>query len=1024
MKYIFFKSLILRTPSYSYEDYQDKSYYDLLHDPFFKAALFVANKKFFRELKKRSFDHNLLNQKELNTLKKYFNRACFRPTPFGLFSTIGITDWNDHNNITINSSQVKPHIFIDYSVINEYAFDSNVVARSKDKYKVNGSMYEVFNDYRYVKYSRCSGDKRREFSMAFFEKSHILKCLLQFCESARSIEEIHIFLKSRIPTLQNEIQDFIDILINEQILVEELASTITGKDYLERLIDFYTDDFAAPDNLAALKNCIADLKTITNDSLEKLGTYTDQLGEMLPISKETDELFYVITERLGIKNAVNPTQQQSILDGLICLDKLIPYCPLEQLEKFKGLFSKKFEHKETPLLKALDPEVGIGYEDLESIYNKNELIEGVNFEKENSNLRNINWTDVHSLLFSKWPRLQNNTTVAVLTITDEELKSVELRKKEFDYPPSLSIVFRNVANKIYLEQAGGISAATLLGRFSVCSEAVNSFIKEVAKQEQEINKEVIFAEIAHVCNEHVANINRRDHLRDFEIPVLVGSSLPLDRQIQLSDLTVSIRNGRIVLRSKKYNAEVIPRLSSAFNYNKNDLPVFRFLCDLQYQGIKSNFKLNLSQFFPGLDFYPRVEYKDLILELASWNIAQCNILPIKKAEQSSRYSMFVALAKKINLPRYFSLCRFDNEIVFDQDSIDSINLLLDSIEVTDGIRLTEVLENPQTTGIVKDENGKCYINQFVASLHLDHSIFKDSLCKPNAERKNNVKVNFLPGSEWLYFKIHCHPVSSNRLLSKILLPLLNKLVAQKKIVKWFFIRYEETGYHLRLRIQILTPDIGEVINIFNSSFKRVYEKGIISGFQLDVYNREIERYSAKLIEFVENCFAVSSVFILNSIGSTVKELGDTGIELPMIVVAAEVLLSAFNYTLENKILLFEELYLAFFKEFGERKELKIDLEKKYTSVINDVKVIYKTKDDILPRQLKKYVLEFSQAAALLAAETRKIKYQSVNKLLCDIMHMHLNRIFIENQRRQELVSYYILFRFYKSLYFKEKNQHN
>jgi thiopeptide-type bacteriocin biosynthesis protein len=379
------------------------------------------------------------------------------------------------------------------------------------------------------------------------------------------------------------------------------------------------------------------------------------------------------------------------------------------------------------------------------------------------------------------------------------------------------------------------------------------------------------------------------------------------------------------------------------------------------------------------------------------------------------------MARAINLPRYFSLCRFDNEIIFDLDSSESINLLLDSVESTDSIRLTEVLENPQSPGIVKDERGKCYVNQFVASLYLGHSVFSESLCKPNTERKNNVRANFLPGSEWLYFKIHCHPVSSNRLLSKILLPLLNKLVSQKKIVKWFFIRYEETGYHLRLRIQILNPEIGEVINIFNSSFKRIYEKGIISGFQLDVYNREMERYSAKLIEFVENYFAISSVLVSNSIGTAVQGLADTGIELPLIVVSAELLLDAFNLTLEEKIFLFEELYLAFFKEFGERKELKIDLEKKYTSVINDVKLVYQTKNEVLPKRLKKYAVEFMRSAELLAAETKKIKYQHINKLLCDLLHMHLNRIFIENQRRQELVSYYILFRFYKALYFKERN---
>jgi len=77
----------------------------------------------------------------------------------------------------------------------------------------------------------------------------------------------------------------------------------------------------------------------------------------------------------------------------------------------------------------------------------------------------------------------------------------------------------------------------------------------------------------------------------------------------LSDLWVRYENNEIILESKKLGKRVIPRLSSAYNYNHSDLPVFRFLCDLQHQSIQSNLTLNLSSLFPALTFIHALNIK-------------------------------------------------------------------------------------------------------------------------------------------------------------------------------------------------------------------------------------------------------------------------------------------------------------------------------------------------------------------------------------------------------------------------------
>jgi hypothetical protein len=230
----------------------------------------------------------------------------------------------------------------------------------------------------------------------------------------------------------------------------------------------------------------------------------------------------------------------------------------------------------------------------------------------------------------------------------------------------------------------------------------------------------------------------------------------------LSDLYVSVNNNnRVVLKSKSLNAIIVPRLSTAFNYMNSELSVFRFLCDLQYQGIKSNFKLDLSNFFPGLKFYPRVVYKKAILCLATWYLDEKDIEFIKKTPSPEWYPAFQQLALAIRLPIHFALIQHDNYLVFDRTKPEDIELLLDTIKNYTSITLQEfILEEDATQSpVVLGDTGKPLIGQYIASLYQEENIYeflRDSGVDP-------VKVsqqNPLQGTEWVYFKIYCHPVAA------------------------------------------------------------------------------------------------------------------------------------------------------------------------------------------------------------------------------------------------------------------------
>ena len=95
---------------------------------------------------------------------------------------------------------------------------------------------------------------------------------------------------------------------------------------------------------------------------------------------------------------------------------------------------------------------------------------------------------------------------------------------------------------------------------------------------------------------------------------------------------LSIKNGKLILRSKKHNKEVIPHLTNAHNYSNNSLPIYHFLCDYSNQNIRTSLFFDWGGLSKIYDFLPRVEYENIILSKAQWKINSEQIKIFNSAE--------------------------------------------------------------------------------------------------------------------------------------------------------------------------------------------------------------------------------------------------------------------------------------------------------------------------------------------------------------------------------------------------------
>lgn len=126
-----------------------------------------------------------------------------------------------------------------------------------------------------------------------------------------------------------------------------------------------------------------------------------------------------------------------------------------------------------------------------------------------------------------------------------------------------------------------------------------------------------------------------------------------------------------------------------------------------------------------------------------------------------------------------------------------------------------------------------------------------------------IQRKFIPGSQWLYFKIYTGVKTADEVLAHTIRPFLRELYAERWIDGSFFIRYNDPDFHIRLRLHIdQFENYAPIFRRFEMSFQPLVENGAVIRVLCDTYVREIERYGADTMEPVERLFGIDSGAIL------------------------------------------------------------------------------------------------------------------------------------------------------------------
>jgi lantibiotic biosynthesis protein len=1023
--YSFHPNLVLRTPRNPYgSNAFDQS---VASNPAFLESLFLASPVLTDEISKLS-GKAITEKKMMLSLNKYRLRAATRCTPFGLFSGCNVVNWaNSETNIVLNEDCIKRHTRLDMHYACALAQHLALLdcIKSQLTYYPNNSLYLLGDELRYIEYKYEGGRRKHQISAVFH--SAYLETIVKQAAGGITIAAMKQLLVNDYIT-DEDAQFFIDELLEAQVLVSELEPAITGDEFIYQIIRSLQRIYAISSNpelgsiISILQQVIVMLEHIDAQQVNHPDAYLciQNMLKELEIPFEANKLFQTDTIKTTHAVSVDDSIRQQISTALEVLNRLSPVSDSNQLTAFAARFTERYENKEIPLLEALDTETGLGYPE-KSGNDTTPLVDNVYLPQTKTQAASIQWGLVEHLLNEKLNAAMKHGHFTV-ELSDADLAPFKAADWS-NLPPSMSVMFRLTGGEqpVFIESVSGSSAANLLGRFAHADKAIEELVNNITTEEQDRNPAIIFAEIIHLPESRIGNILLHPRFRQYEIPYLATASAEVEKQLPVADLMISVSNNQIVLRSKKLNKIIIPRLSTAHNYNLSALPVYHFLCDLQHQGCRSGLQFNWGSLSARFQFLPRVIYKNVILSAATWRFAQKHYQPLADAKDINMRSAELArFREQWQLPGLVVLAEGDHELLINLEDPFSVDMLLDAIKHKPGIELKEFLQ--PAANAVKDSQNNIYCNQFIAALVKKTTSYKAAQYLQHPPPPAVTERCFTPGSAWLYYKFYCGAKSADKILTDALLPLTEALTQEGLIDGFFFIRYNDPSFHIRFRFHLSDQQhLGKIMEMVYTRLRSFEQQGFIWKIQLDTYQRELERYGSDSIEICEHIFFHDSKAVLKMLELTG---GDDREHIRWLwaLRAIDGLLNDFEFSLEQKLTLLGFLKTNFLAEFNADKMLKTQLTAKYNDHRKRIEsTLDSQKDDASEiKPLLDIIAEKSQslkplAAVLLQKQEMNTLAIPLSNLLCSFIHMLVNRTMLAKPRLHELVIYDMLYRYYFSV---------
>lgn len=1001
-------------------------------------------------------------QKLERAFVRYFSRMTMRATPFGLFAGVSALKPGESTNLTLpERAKYTRRTRVDTGYVCNLArgLAQNAAIASELVLQPNPSMYRIAGKLRYTS-SQQHAD-RRSYHLVQLEPDPLIDDILAQASAGASVARLAESIlnqdeRSRQPDdepwTEEEARCYIAELLKRGALVHDLEPPVTGLEPLDALLARVSSIEAAQSFAAELQKIRRQLGELDHAGI---GVAPQRYREVIALLGAVSESASPASVTATPANATNhetdvrahwlqvdlakPAKEASLgrsvltaLDrGLNVLRRIAPPVDSGQLDDFRARFFDRYETREVPLLEALDEELGVGLRGRDGM-DSVPLLDGLAFPTR-TRAPQTAWGEREKCLLEKVYQASSTGAVEV-QLTDDDvarMQSGEGRALPEACYFVLSVAAESAAAvdqgqfRVLMRAANGPSGAAIAARFCHLQPEILDGVLQQLRAEEALHPGVALAELAHLPEGRVGNIASRPVLRELEIPIVTTSGVAEERQLRLTDLTLGIVDGRLVLKSTRLGCEVLPRMTNAHNYALG-FTLYRFLCMLQgASGVSWSWGP-----LESTPFLPRVAHGNVIFSLACWALSKQDlaglrdaghglrqaITPQKLAELRARiFHAADQLRARLRLPRFVLLVDGDNTLTVDFENVLSVDSFAQLVRSRSSVVLQELWPAPNELVARGPEGG--FFHEIIAAAHQPGPLSGREVAERRAPVREALPRTMAPGSGCLYLKLYTGVMTADDVLRHHLDPFLKSLRQEVPALRWFFVRYADPEWHLRIRffadsrelLTVVMPGVQELS-------KKLLAQGLVWRVQHDTYERELERYGGLHgVELAEELFCIDSETTLEIL--TLLEPARLAKARWLLALRGiDSLLASLGFELEQRVLVVTRARDALGREFGANTAFYQQLGDRFRTHKLEISKLFTPNGGADLAPLLVLIDDRSIRTRALGQRLRNIPElaASLDELSASYVHMHANRMLNTAAKAQELVLYDMLRRYYQS----------
>lgn len=810
----------------------------LLQDPYVALALAVASDSLAHAMAS-----HVVNARRASRLRRtiiaYLTRMTTRSTPFGLFAAVAMGEWGERTDVTISGKpglwRARPDMAWLYRLLTRLESDPETLSRVD--IRSNPAIFRR-GDRVVLLAPGPSGPDSGAPEVSARATPIVLEAL-ELCQAEIPYQTVVRSLCQAGARDPVKVRAAVNALCSQRFLLTDLRPPLTGSPahHLAERLDFHG---AAPQILVKLKRLLHETDVWTRLS------HTDALQRWPGLNTEAHGLeakepaFQVDAGFGGMPSCLSRAIADEVGRAAKLLLRLSPWPNGRPgLAAWRTRFAETYGFgRDVPVVDLIEHDRGLGLPNLWAGGPHRPHVD-----------RLLMRLATRTLSTDRSPLHLDETRIATL---ERAFGGPGTRPQSLDLYCAIAAKSRASLDGgdflLVVSSTAAVSpAGRSFGRFGrLFPEGALALVSGSGEGPEAIHAELLFEPLV----PRYGNVMIRPLTATHVIPLdgqAVGRSLVV---IPIEELAVRLEDGRLHLRWQREGVEVRAACMHMLNYRLAP-PVARFLHTVSHDGESS-----LAPFYWGpaesLPFRPRVQAGRVVLRLAEWSLDQSYFADFSKDPMSAR--------DRVRLPQFVMLPGGDGFLLADLDSAGGRELVLaEGAKLSpDGtLRVQEALPGPEHAW-AQGHDGRRLLELVVP-------VFRR---KDNpTSRKTEPGVSILktdrfrpPGSDWVYGKFYCSPRLADWLIAEPLLRIAESLRSTGRITSWFFVRYADPAFHLRVRLAgnpgVLQSDVFPEVCTWAA---KLMEQGLIERFAFDTYEREVERYGGpQALSVMEQLFAADS----------------------------------------------------------------------------------------------------------------------------------------------------------------------